>query len=388
MSRHVLLIAAGCMILVAVWFAQVIRPKFEHPTITVTVDGQLKTMDKEKIESAFQELRNRADAARKEADALKAKNAELLAAIEQWQAMARHGGAAAPPKGDPAGTGEATGDKDEKLKKLLEGTEWTKYIGAIVAWIEADEEAKRSGKPPSYDSKTILLLSEYTVRMKELANLLGVENYEDVAYHEKVAPSFMKAWVQAMGVTLTDDQKVKLDDVCLTFSRSRVEEMKGLGEANRLDKLAWEAGRDLKWGQSMQGILSPEQYEQYSKPMGGNAFWGRSAARRDIAADSAAGASRMVGDFWAKSFGLGDAARTTVDEVASRYVQDVQRRQQEFQARYAGNAPREEQMRLQIDLLRLQADAERQLGQRLTLTPEQQERVKSGTGTVLQIGLK
>ncbi len=390
MSRHLVLIAAGLMILVAVWFAQVIRPKLEHPTITVDVDGQTKTMDKAKIEATFQELRNKADAARKEADALKATNAGLLVAVEQWQARAQHGSAGTPPKADPGATGPggAAGSKGEELRRLLESTDFSKYTEAIVKWAKADGEMRTQGTPIKLDPETMNLLVEYRMRLLAIGRIVGVSDPLEVPYDEKVSSTFFKGWIKGMGVTLDADQEARLGETCYTCARSRAEELKSLGDANRLQKLAWAAGRDLQWSSELRKLLAPAQYDLYMKPIGADAFWAREAPRQSITSDSPAGASKMVGGFWASSFGLGDAARTTVDEVASRYVQDVQRRQQEFQARYAGNAPREEQMRLQVDLVKMQADAERQLGQRLTLTPEQQAQVKAGTGTVLQLGWK
>ncbi|GEM_PF-3247358 len=390
MARHLVVVVTGLLILLSVWYTFQVKPMLEKGKgkITVTLDGQPRVMTSDEISSEIVRLRGERDAAQRRADELEEGKAQLLSDLDKWQELAKK--AARQPKlPDPKDGGEAAKDPtEEALQKALASTDWAIYIGAILKWIEADEESRRTGKPAAFDPKTIQLLSEYTMKLTELAKILGVADYQEVAYHEKVSPHFFEGWMKGVGVTLSEDQRAKLSQTSVEFSRSRQKELSEVKGANALERMAWDAGRDMRWSAEMKGVLTPEQYETYMKPIGNDPFWGRQAARRDISAETPAGAATAVGNLWAKSFGLDESGRATIDEVATRYVQDYQRRTQDFQARYAANPPREEQMRLGVELLQLQIEAERQLGQRLTLTPEQQEKVRGGTGTVLQIGVK
>jgi hypothetical protein len=69
--------------------------------------------------------------------------------------------------------------------------------------------------------------------------------------------------------------------------------------------------------------------------------------------------------------------------AATEYVQEIDRQLAGFRARYSREAPRDEEIRLRISLLRIQAGAEKGLGERLGLSLEQRQALDLSSGIVL-----
>lgn len=390
MARHFVVILAGLLILLCVWYSFKLKPMLEKgkSKITITLDGQPREMTADEIAGEIQRLRRELFDAHRRARELEEAKQALLDDLENWMERARKAERQRKPP-EPGGDGGSIADPTEAaLKEALASTDWVIYIRAILEWTKMDEESRRTGKPPSFDPRTIQLLSEYTTKLTELANILGVADSQEVIYHEKIFPVFFEAWMRGVGVTLTVDQRASMTKSCVEFSRSREKALPEIKEANKLEQLAWAAAWDMRWNEDVKRFLTPEQYEAYMKPAGGDPFWRCSAPRRNISAETPAGAAQKVGELWASSFGLDAASRAIVNEVATSYVQEYQRRVQDFEARFGDSPPLEEQMHFAIDLLELQIESESQLVRRLTLTPEQQKRVRAGTGTIFQLDLK
>ncbi len=333
------------------------------------------------------------DGASSGSEALRRENARLRAELEAARGGAtKTGGAAKDPAGAAAADPDAPSDPARKneaeIDALVAEADWLSYSKAIIAWVQADEEARRLGKPPKYDPEVIKVLSEMTLRMEKLKGLLGLEDVEDVYAHERIAPTFGEAWMKALGIELDEDQERRLRESSIEDARSRREEKQRNGKLSPLADLLWEGQRAVQDDERMRGVLTPAQYEKWGSVSDGNPFWGHEAERVRLAAEDANGAAGLVRDHWARELGLDDTHRTVLDEVAANYARESRRLELELRARYPTGVPREARMRLGVDLLRLQVEAEQGLAERLTLTPEQLERVRAGTGSILQIEWK
>ncbi len=172
--------------------------------------------------------------------------------------------AAAPPSssGEPVHEPPDAGPPAE-IERLIASVDWAAYAEAALAWFQADEEARRTGKQAVQALDTIETLSRCNQTMARLAEALGVEDVREVRYHERVAASFVRGWLQAAGVTLSPDQEARLGDLARSFSRSRAAELEGMRDANRLERLAWEADREVRWEGELSGLLTPDQLAPY-----------------------------------------------------------------------------------------------------------------------------
>jgi hypothetical protein len=186
-----------------------------------------------------------------------------------------------------------------------------------------------------------------------------------------------------VGVTLTPAQDVQLGEAARAFARSRAEEGKSVQDANRLEKLAWDADSGLRWDDAVRKLLTPEQFADYARPAGSDPFWGRQASRHEIPPAGVDESADGVEAFWRSAFGLDESLRPVLKGAATEYVQEIDRQLAGFRARYSREVPRDEEIRLRISLLRIQAGAEKALGERLGLPLEQRQGLDQGSGTVL-----
>jgi hypothetical protein len=271
------------------------------------------------------------------------------------------------------------------VDRLIASIDWPAYGGALLAYLRAQEEARRRGLEPEVDAETMDLLSKANVVLDELGRLLGIGDPRELLYHEKIAPGFARGWMKALEITLSPAQDRGLETRAREFSRSRngaPDDGKG---ANRLERLAREAQRGLLWDEEIEKLLQPDQFSAYAKPAGQDAFWGRAARHQEVQGGSATLQARGVEEFWAKTFGLDPTSHPVLMDAASRYVGEVQRRVALFQAQYPAGAPRSEKMRLDIGLVRLQTEIEREFAQKLSLTGAQKALVAEGSGTILDL---
>lgn len=90
MARHLVVIVAGLLILLAVWYTFQVKPMLEKGKgkITVTVDGQARVMTSDEIANEIARLRTERDIAQSRASELEAGREQLLADIAKWQELA------------------------------------------------------------------------------------------------------------------------------------------------------------------------------------------------------------------------------------------------------------------------------------------------------------
>jgi hypothetical protein len=269
------------------------------------------------------------------------------------------------------------------VDRLVTSIDWGAFGGAVLAFTLEQERARREGRKVNYDRGTIETLSKNNLVLQKIAELLGIQELKEVPFHERVWPSYQRGWMKAAGVELSPAQDATLGEAARVFARSRVEEQRTLRDSNRLEKLAWEADRGVRWDGEVQKLLSPDQIAQVANPAGSDPFWGRQASRREFSLGRAEESAQSVGDFWQSTLGLNESLRPIVANAATDYVQEVGRQVAGFRARYPETAPRDEEMRLRISLLRLQTKVERALAERLGLSREQREGVEEGSGTVV-----
>src|SRR5262249_34582267 len=152
----------------------------------------------------------------------------------------------------------------------------------------------------------------------------------ELLFHEKIAPNFMRGRMKALGIALSPAQERELDDLTSVLSRSRVDGLTAVNHANRLERLVWESEQSLLRDLGIKKILTPDQFEQFTKPGGSDAYWGMQAERREIRSADVEGLSKKVAGFWAASFGLDDVSRDVLVDAANRYVREYQQRVLEF----------------------------------------------------------
>lgn len=285
-----------------------------------------------------------------------------------------------PPSPSPL---ESDLERADAVERLVTSIDWIAFDGAVLAFTKEQERARREGKKTNYDPGTIEVLSKNNLILQKIAELLGVEDVREVPLHERVWPHYQRGWMSAVGVTLSPAQDADLVEAARAFSRSRIEERKTIEDANPLEKLAWEAERGLRWDEDVRKLLTPEQFAEYVKPGGSDPFWGRQASRQDVRFGSIQDSAKRVESLWQAALGLNEQLRPLVAAAAADYVQQVDRQGTGFRSRYPGDAPREEEMRLRIDLLRLQVNAEKGLGEKLGFTQERREGLKHGSGTIV-----
>lgn len=275
-------------------------------------------------------------------------------------------------------------ERQRKLQKLIDEIDWAKYGKALLAFIKADEEARRSGKATKHDPMVIALLAEYYIRLQQLAKLLGLENPFDVPDDPRILPHVLDGLVEATGVSMTDEQRRAFHDkvgpLVQDFEK-RGEQWDGV---NKLERLAMRGDRMVETAQQFRGIMSPEQYDQFGKEWGTDPFIAQQTQRTTIRGASADETGKNVAEHWMKAFRLPPDQRAIVEDVANQYARDAEAKVTEYQSR-PGAKTIESQMGLRVELLRMQIDAERQIQQRVVLPPEDQGRLKLGSGSVIEI---
>ncbi len=373
MSKNNALVIAVLAILVVILGVQVslqaARPAAEP---TVAMDGR---------RVGTSGLAERLHAVEQERDKARVRVTELETDLRAAQEKAAASQAAPDPDADPVGAAKAA-----KLKKLLDTTEWSHIAKAVLGLLQADEESRRTGKPPTFDPKLLGLLTQSQMRLGELAKLLGIKNYMDVPFNDEIAPYFFVGWLEAVGVELTPEQEAKVKELAVESTRDREKRRTELTGSNKLERMLAEGEGNLVWEDHLRGVLRDDQEEKWAAPQGADPFWGRQANRHEIGGADAGATGQAVGEFWTKSFGLDASQRPVVDDVAGHYAEEARRREEAFRAQYPANPPRAEQMKHAIDMLRLQVDSERQLAQRVNVPQDQRWRLNDGSGTILQYG--
>jgi len=287
------------------------------------------------------------------------------------------------PEGGSAAQVDQEHAQGDEVDRLLASVDWKSFGGAVLAFTQEQERARRERRSPNYDPQTMEILSQNNLQMQKLAKLLGIQDLRETRFHERVWPSYARGWMQAVGVTLSPAQDAQLDQTARAFAHSRAEEENAMRNPNRLEKLAWDAEKGLGWDEAVRKFLTPDQYADYAGPSGSDPFWGRQASRHEVPAGGIEASSEGVEAFWQSTLGLDESLQPLVKGAATDYVREVDRQIAGFRARYPGEAPRDEEIRLRISLLRIQAGAEKGLAERLGLPLEQRQRLAQGSGTVL-----
>ncbi len=394
MSRNAALVVGVLLVLAALLGFLLGRAKGDRLVdVAIEEHGRKRQMTLPDLQEHLRRLEEERGRARSESEDLRREAALLRTELAAARSgAASHAGGPVQPAGAAASTPDTIPDPAQKneaeIQALVSEADWLSYSKAIIAWVQADEEARRLGKAPKYDPAVIRVLSEMTLRMEKLKGLLGLDDVEDVYSHERIAPTFGEGWMKALGIELDEDQARRLRESSIEDARSRREGKQRTGKLSGLADLLWEGERAVQDDERMRGVLTPVQYEKWGSVSDGNAFWGHEAERVRFAAEDASGAAGLVRDHWARELQLDDSHRAVLDEVSGNYARESRRLEDELRVRHPTGAPREARMRLGVELLRLQVEAERSLSERLTLTAEQQERVRAGTGSILQIEWK
>jgi hypothetical protein len=278
--------------------------------------------------------------------------------------------------------------KGDEVDRLLASVDWKSFGSAVLAFTQEQERARKERRSPNYASETIDILAQNNLQMQKLAKLLGIQDLRETRFHERVWPSYARGWMQALGVTLAPAQDAELDQTARAFAHSRAEEEKLLQNPSRLERLAWDAEKGLGWDEAVRKFLTPDQYADYARPGGSDPFWGRQASRLEVSAGGVEASADGVEAFWQSTLGLDENLLPLVKGVATDYVREVDRQIAGFRARNPGEAPRDEEIRLRISLLRLQAGAQKDLLERLGVPLEQRQGLALGSGTVLDWRLK
>jgi len=271
----------------------------------------------------------------------------------------------------------------DQVDKLIASIHWESFGGAVLAYTREQERARRERRRPNYDPQMMEVLAQNNLRMQEIAKLLGIEDLRETRFHERVWASYARGWMKALGVALTPAQDAELGGAALGFAHSRAEEAKTLQDPNRLDKLAWDAEQGLRWDETVRKLLTPDQFAEYAGPAGSDPFWGRQASRQELPLAGVEESAERVEAFWQSTLGLSENLRPLLRGAATEYVREIDRLLAGFRARYSGEAPRDEEIRLRLSLLRIQSGAEKGLAERLGLPLEQRQGLADGSGTVL-----
>jgi hypothetical protein len=287
------------------------------------------------------------------------------------------------PEGGSAASIDPEHAKGDEVDRLVASVDWKSFGGAVLAFTQEQERARRERRAPNYDPETIEILARNNLQMQKLAKLLGVQDLRETRFHERVWPSYARGWMAAVGVDLSPAQDAELDQTARAFARSRAEEEKALQNPSRLEKLAWDAEKGLGWDEAARKFLTPDQYADYARPGGSDPFWGRQASRLEVSANGVEASADGVEAFWQSTLGVDESLLPIVKGAATDYVREVERQIAGFRARYPGEAPRDEEIRLRIALLRLQTGAEKGLVERLGVPLEQRQGLAQGSGTVL-----
>lgn len=274
------------------------------------------------------------------------------------------------------------------VDRLISSIDWVGYCRALSAYSRLEDAARRKGSSPSFDRETIDTLAQANAALEQVSQMLGVEDPAEILFHERVAPRFERGRMEAMGINLSREQEEELDRLVRAFSRSRIEEAKAVAKANDLERLTWEAEREIRWDSELQGLLPPSQFELYAKAAGPDRLSRPKVPSQEVQAGSLDGTVQQVEGFWKGSFGLDETSRVLLEDTARRYVQEYHRRLLVFEARFPADPPREEFARFQIGLVRLQIAAERELRDKLQLAPDQQDLVADGSRTILRLRWK
>lgn len=335
----------------------------------------------EQAEETILRLRKEREAAAAE---LKEREARI-AALEKQLADAQAALVASVDKAadgrDPQAEAE---ERERKLQKLIGEIDWTKYGKALLAFIKADEEARRAGKPTKTDPMVIAILAEYYIRLQQLAKLLGLDDPFSVPDDPRILPYVLEGLVKGTGISMTDEQRRAFHDKVgplVTDFEKRGDPWDGV---NKLDRLAMRGERMVETAQQFRSIMTPDQYEKFGKEWGTDPFIAQQTQRTTIRGANADETGKSVAEHWMKAFRLPPDQRAVVEDVANQYARDAEAKVTEFQSR-PGAQTLESQMGLRVELLRMQIDAERQIQQRVVLPPEDQGRLKLGSGSVIEI---
>ncbi len=377
----------GIVVVVAVCAALLIGAAvaLERHRAAATAEGgfppDARAMTSEQAERLMQAHRQDLEGADRQVKLRDARIAQLEKELADAQAALVASVGKAADGRDPQAEAE---ERERKLQKLIGDIDWKKYGKALLAFIKADEEARRAGKATKTDPMVIAILAEYYIRLQQLAKLLGLDDPFSVPDDPRILPYVLDGLVEATGVAMTDEQRKAFHDkvgpLVLDFEK-RGDPWDGV---NKLDRLAMRGERMVETAQQFRGIMTPEQYEQFGKEWGTDPFIAQQTQRTMIRGTNADETGKGVADHWMKAFRLPADQRAVVDDVANQYARDAEAKVTEHQSR-PGQKTLESQMALRVDLLRLQINAERQIQQRVVLPPAEQERLKLGSGSVIEM---
>lgn len=90
MARHFIVVIAGLLILLSVWYTFQVKPMLEKGKgkITVTVDGQPRVMTSDELSAEIANLKRTRDEAQRRADELEKGRKQLLDDLAKWQELA------------------------------------------------------------------------------------------------------------------------------------------------------------------------------------------------------------------------------------------------------------------------------------------------------------
>lgn len=252
--------------------------------------------------------------------------------------------------------------KMKELKALLSSIDWEKMAAAIHAWIKAQRDARKSGRPPKFDPALLSELSRTTITMSQIAELLGLENEWAVWENELVVDQFMPAYLKALGVELTDAQRAAF----LTWLKTQPSldtsdiEMDVMGNPRTFDSLLKLAEREIQFTDWIRYNLTPAQYSAYCSAVENDLFYGQEIPTRRFKASTEAEAAQSVAQHWQQIYQADVAQANQLSQIANQFVQDYYAITYSYTRLYGNQMPRHVSLEMQMKLLQLQNSVEQQ----------------------------
>lgn len=302
------------------------------------------------------------------------------AAILRGQVKELQAAAAAP--APPAEAPLSAEERDKRLRILVNSADWRSYGQAVARWVIGEEQSRQTGQPFEPNNDDLITLSMLNSTMMEAAKILGLKNPFDAYKDPIVSEKFMPAYLEGLGLAFTDQQRGQLNEL-LRQQAARTDAL-ALSDARpgSLERTLLEARDSAEFDAALSRLLTPDQAQAYAHTVGANPFFGMQVKRQPVAGDSTQAAGTVAG-LWAKAFGIDETQQRTLGAVAEQYVREANLARDQFAVQFGRRLPRDRAMALQLHLLELQIEAERELAGRLGLTPEQADRVRMGSGTVV-----
>lgn len=310
-------------------------------------------------------------------------NARREAAVLRGQVKELQSAAAAAGTTTPPEVSTLTPEEREKrLRILVNSADWRAYGQAVARWVLGEEQSRQTGQPFEPSNDDLLTLSMLNSTIMESAKILGLKNPFDAYKNPVVSEKFMPAYLEGLGLAFNDQQRDQLTNV-LRQQAARDEAL-SLSDTKlgSLERTLQEARDSAQFDADLARILTREQAEAYARTVGSNAFFGMQVKRQAVPSDLAQATNAVTG-LWVKSFGFDENQQRTASAAAEQYVREANLARDQFAVQFGRQLPRDRAMALQLHLLELQIEAERALLERLSLPPEQAERVREGSGAVV-----